>query len=231
MPFMSRFRKEKKDDILEGIEEPLEEGEEEGLLMSTGPESSGPAAESEAPDLDPLATPEAQQGDGPAIGQEEAPLEVADDELLAPARGGAPASVPRETLPASEGAIDELETSAAQEPRAGEDAIDELETTAAQEPPASEDAFDPMEASAAQDSPEAAGIEVQRVSAEEDSSTDDLLSAFRDSAVSVEAHGLTKGLEDTPMGDLLREARELRGFLPAVQADEGDGGAGGDGEA
>jgi hypothetical protein len=182
MSFISRFLKLKKqeEDVLAGIDETLAEGEEQGLLIPTGPQPGGPAEEGVLGNLDVVGPSGTLEGDESGQDEAEAATEVEDGELPTAAQDGA-------------------------------------------------DAADPADASVAEGTPETTELEVQTVSLKgegSDATGDDLLSAFRDTTVTGQAHGLADGLEDVPAHELLVELREVRGYLPQAQTarDEGLGG-------
>jgi len=58
--------------------------------------------------------------------------------------------------------------------------------------------------------------------AEEDSSVDDLMSAFQDDETHGDLADMTKDLEDVPISDLLAELREIRAMLPAEAHQESE---------
>lgn len=197
MSFLSRFFKPKdEDDVLEGIEDAIEEDEQEGLLIPVEPPRNEPAGGivQTAPDASEL--PATQEGDETLADLVEAAEEQAEDEPTEAEEGASRAAEPAESPPEGAGAPEEMNVSSEQEV------------------------------------PDAGGLEVQTVSAGEEGSgaeTDDLLSAFRDTAETGQADVLMEGLEDIPARELLSELRQLRGLLPQTQTAEGDGKAGGDG--
>ncbi len=198
MSFLSRFFKPKdEDNVLEGIEDSIEEDEQEGLLMSTESQRSEPAAGLVQTAPAASAPPAIEEGDETLADLVDATVEPAEDESP---------EAEEDTLAASE---------LAETPEEGGEEAPQLEVSADQE------------------LPDTGGLQVQTVAAEEDGSgakSDDLLSAFRDTAVAGHSNVLMEGLEDVPASDLLSEARELRGLLPQQQTDGGSGKAGGDGQ-
>ena len=112
---LSRFRKNKKDD--EGLDDALEGGEEEGLLMSTAGKEGAPAADADEAPASQAAVDELMNSasSGGAASDEDA-----GDDLLDAAAGEAGSKEP--------GASDDLLATASQSPAAEETPAADLES-------------------------------------------------------------------------------------------------------
>lgn len=201
MPFLSKFRKNKKDaEKAEAPLEKLDDVEEEGLLISTDV-AAQPAAEPARP------SPEQPADEPEASDKAETPGIVPDDPMAEAAPAGARA------MPAS--GDDPMAEAASAGERAPAAADGQAEPANHVDPMPADLGDQSTPAGDAAPADGAGGADPAVAGESEESGSSDTLDLFREAEVESESTGLTQYVEDISIEDLMKELRELRNMLSA----------------